>query len=619
MTKQKWIWLTLIALLVCTIPGIVERWQTETKNNTYEIAVPYQEIEQLATENGDVNTDDILSSLKEAGLTTVSISPISLKWLENQDIITIYNEQEINNALRFNNQQAVHSNKKGYYFSQPKESYFNKLIKDNLQPSSVTINGQAFYFIEREKDLLSKNIAYNKETIKQVERHGLHYMFRVENASPTWNQKSVNELIKLNEAYTSNILFYGQDVIGYPHMDNVKEWTNQLIDAGYHFYSIEFSHQKGLQTIARTTDYNTIRLHSIHLNNKTLPENIDQAVRAVKERNIRSIFFHIPTNEPDKSLKQTNTFITGVHDGLARNYQQGIPIPFKEISTPIWMQVIIFITGILFTGLASSMLLNRKYTAASIIFMTILALAYFMTQKLFLMQGFALIIAIIAPIFAVLSTINKGDGRLLSITLQFLKALSITFIGIIIVIGLLNGNAFMSGFEVFRGVKLVYIIPILFIGGLLFWRKALKLLHVPVKYWHLLVIFILGVVGFYYITRTGNSANVSEMEMMIRSKLEEWLYVRPRTKEFLIGFPFYLLAIYVISTNRLLGKLMLIPGIIGFLSVMNTFTHIHIPLHISLLRTTYSIGIGYLIGLLLILIYRKSAPFIENYYRKRWT
>ncbi|WP_249664272.1 DUF5693 family protein, partial [Lysinibacillus sp. D4B1_S16] len=49
---------------------------------------------------------------------------------------------------------------------------------------------------------------------------------------------------------------------------------------------------------------------------------------------------------------------------------------------------------------------------------------------------------------------------------QYLKAVAISLIGIVNVIGLLNGNAFMTSFATFKGVKLVYLIP--FMGVLLF-------------------------------------------------------------------------------------------------------------------------------------------------------
>ncbi|WP_289890281.1 DUF5693 family protein [Virgibacillus pantothenticus] len=619
MIKLRWFWVALLILIAITIPGIMDRWEKETNNNTYEIVVPYHEIEQLATETENLNTDDILATLKKAGLNTVSINQISLKWMEEHKLISIYSEQELRKALLFSkNDSKINTAEEGYYITQPEEANYKQLIEQNLQPSTTTIGDQTFYFIKKKPGLLSTNFAFNKETIEQVKANGLDYIFRIGNEDQPFNQSTVSQLIEMKKSGSNKILFSGQELIGYPNMTKVENWTNSLTKNGFQFYFIEFNLQKGLQTVARNADYNIIRLHSLHLDNKSLPENVDQAVRAVKERNIRSIFFHLQTGKPEDSLKNATAFVESVHDKLASDYTQGTPTPFSEIKTPTWLQILLFAAGILFTGLGSTLLKNNKWIFISTIFMSILALAYLLTQKLFLLQGFALMIAILAPICAMLSTMRSTNNNIRDITVQYFKALGITFIGIMIVIGLLNGNPFITGFEVFRGVKLVYVIPIIFVAVFLLWREALKLLNVPVKYWHLIIFLIIGAIGIYYITRTGNNATVSGIELILRSALEDLLYVRPRTKEFLIGFPFFLLAIYVIGSNRLIGKLLLIPGTIGFLSVMNTFTHLHIPLHISLLRTVYSIAFGYLIGLLLIFLYKKCAPIVTKYMIKGW-
>src|SRR5690606_6907061 len=104
-----------------------------------------------------------------------------------------------------------------------------------------------------------------------------------------------------------------------------KEWAQQLTESGYSYYSIEFSPQKGLQTIARTTDYNIIRLHSINLAHKSLDENINQAVRAIKERNIRSVIFHFQPDEPEMSLENAVSFIEGVHHTLPKQFEAAGP------------------------------------------------------------------------------------------------------------------------------------------------------------------------------------------------------------------------------------------------------------------------------------------------------
>ncbi|WP_077318451.1 DUF5693 family protein [Virgibacillus proomii] len=619
MFKRKWIWMILTVLLVITLPKTMERINVESENNTYEIVVPYEEVEKLAIEDERLTIDSILTSLKKAGLNSVSITPISLNWMEDQSIINIFSEQELASALLFSEQKgAINVKQQGYYITPPQDPYFKNLIEKLLQPATISIKNQNFYFLKKEEDILSHNFAYNQKIIDKVHEYDLNPIFRIENSTKPLNQIVINQLINVKNKYNANILFSGQEVIGYPNINNLKKWTNQLSKVGYHFYAIEFSLQRGIQTVARQTNYDMIRLHSINLNNKTMEQNIDQAARAVKERKIRSIFFRFEDGDAIASIESAKHFIKNVHTKLSPNYHSGSPSTFKEINIPKWTQIVILISGILFTGLEVSTLRSRMLVIAASIFMTCLAILYLVSQKLLLLQGFALIIGIVAPIFSILSTMTLQRTTIRYISLQYLKALSITFVGILIVIGLLNGNEFITGFEIFRGVKLVYIVPIVFISVYLLWREGLKLLNQSVKYWHLALLSLIGIVGLYYITRTGNNAAVSSIELMVRSSLEELLYVRPRTKEFLIGFPLYLLAIYVINFKSLLGKLLLIPGVIGFLSIMNTFTHIHIPLHISLLRSAYSIIIGYVIGLLFIFLYKKCAPVVEKWISKRW-
>lgn len=105
------------------------------------------------------------------------------------------------------------------------------------------------------------------------------------------------------------------------------------------------------------------------------------------------------------------------------------------------------------------------FTPSTAGFMALLAIAYFLLKSTLFLQAFALIIAVLAPTYAVIKGAN-GSTQISKILIQYLKAVAISLIGIVIVIGLLNGNAFITGFATFKGVKLVYLIPIL--GVLLF-------------------------------------------------------------------------------------------------------------------------------------------------------
>ncbi|AJK89410.1 MULTISPECIES: DUF5693 family protein [Lysinibacillus] len=631
MSKQKWLWGIIVLLLVVSSTGIMMRWNAEQSNDSYEIVIPFDEI-QTADKNSDLTMDEILSSLKEAGLTTVSLEPLTLKEMEKQNLITVYKENDLAAQLLFTPyKDAVDRSKSGYYIRVPENADYQKLIKNSVEPEEVQIGEEAFYFLPTSNHNfdLKTPIGYDQPAMDVISKHGLGYVFKVENAdNEVANDKLVNQLLALKDGSSGRLLGQGDEAIGFGQEDG-HQLVEKLSDAGYYFYTIESNPLKGESKIAQKTDYKMIRLHSININRQTklkLNESIDRTTRAVKERNIRSIFYHIKTTGNAKeNVEQTIDYLNGVHDAMPDHFQPGEPKLFDKVAVPAWVTAAVLLAGILFTFIVSELVkwLPLRFAAAG--FMTVLAIAYFILKSTLFLQAFALIIAVLAPTYAVIKS-AQGSTKMSKILVQYLKAVAISLIGIVIVIGLLNGNAFMTGFATFKGVKLVYLIPIM--GVLLFTlieinrladqniKKSLSntvtLLNKELKYWHVLLLIVVAGIGLFYISRTGNSGSVSDLELAFRQWLENTLYVRPRTKEFLIGFPFFVLALYVMGINRKWGSILLVPGVIGFLSIVNTFTHLHIPVAVSVLRTLYSVSLGFVIGLVFILIFKVGYRWVSK-------
>ncbi|MED3799427.1 DUF5693 family protein [Lysinibacillus capsici] len=631
MSKQKWLWGIIVLLLVVSSTGIMKRWNAEQSNDAYEIVIPYDEI-QTAEKNSDLTMDDILSSLKDAGLNTVSLEPLTLKEMEKQNLITVYKESELAAQLLFTPyKDAVDISNSGYYIRVPENESYQKLIMESIEPEEVQIGEEPFYFLPTSNHNfdLKTPIGYDQPAIDMISKHGLVHIFKVENAdNEVANEKLVNQLVSLKEASAGRLLGQGDEAIGFGQEDG-NQLVEKLNDAGYYFYTIESNPLKGESKIAQMTDYNMIRLHSINVNRETklkLNASIDRTTRAVKERNIRSIFYHIKTTGNAKeNVEETIDYLNGVHDTMPDHFKAGEPKLFDKVVVPAWVTAAVLVAGILFTFIISELVKWMPLRIAAAGFMAVLAIAYFILKSTLFLQAFALIIAVLAPTYAVIKS-AQGSTKVSNILLQYLKAVAISVIGIVIVIGLLNGNAFMTGFAVFKGVKLVYLIPIM--GVLLFTvieinrladqniknslSNTVTLLNKELKYWHVLLLVVLAGVGLFYISRTGNSGSVSDMELAFRQWLENTLYVRPRTKEFLIGFPFFILALYVMGINRKWGSILLVPGVIGFLSIMNTFTHLHIPVAVSVLRTLYSVSLGLVVGLVFILIFKIGYRWVSK-------
>ncbi|MGE7796310.1 DUF5693 family protein [Lysinibacillus fusiformis] len=631
MSKQKWLWGIIVLLLVVSSTGIMMRWNAEQSNDSYEIVIPFDEI-QTADKNSDFTMDEILSSLKEAGLTTVSLEPLTLKEMEKQNLITVYKENDLAAQLLFTPyKDAVDRSKSGYYIRVPENADYQKLIKNSVEPEEVQIGEEAFYFLPTSNHNfdLKTPIGYDQPAMDVISKHGLGYVFKVENAdNEVANDKLVKQLLALKDGSSGRLLGQGDEAIGFGQEDG-HQLVEKLSDAGYYFYTIESNPLKGESKIAQKTDYKMIRLHSININRQTklkLNESIDRTTRAVKERNIRSIFYHIKTTGNAKeNVEQTIDYLNGVHDAMPDHFQPGEPKLFDKVTVPAWVTAAVLLAGILFTFIVSELVKWMPLRFAAAGFMTVLAIAYFILKSTLFLQAFALIIAVLAPTYAVIKS-AQGSTKMSKILVQYLKAVAISLIGIVIVIGLLNGNAFMTGFATFKGVKLVYLIPIM--GVLLFTliemnrladqniKKSLSntvtLLNKELKYWHVLLLIVVAGIGLFYISRTGNSGSVSDLELAFRQWLENTLYVRPRTKEFLIGFPFFVLALYVMGINRKWGSILLVPGVIGFLSIVNTFTHLHIPVAVSVLRTLYSVSLGFVIGLVFILIFKVGYRWVSK-------
>ena len=133
--------------------------------------------------------------------------------------------------------------------------------------------------------------------------------------------------------------------------------------------------------------------------------------------------------------------------------------------------------------------------------------------------------------------------------------------------------------------------------------------------YQLLAGIVIVAAGALMIARSGNDSDISPspIEMAFRHLLTATLSVRPRFKEFLIGFPCMMLMPALLGVHRrALGWLLALGIGVGIGDIIDTFSHLHTPLEVSILRIVNGLIAGAIVGSILIWIYRRAAALPER-------
>ncbi|WP_028559255.1 DUF5693 family protein [Paenibacillus pinihumi] len=431
--------------------------------------------------------------------------------------------------------------------------------------------------------------------------------------------------------------------------------------------------QKGFNLLANLTHYNVARLYSLSdadAMNLTPDVIADRFLLAAKDRNIRMFYINGQVlRSVDKaaiinSLDNTYHALKGDEDvkgAVAQLEQQG----FKngtakafKYDNPSWTKP--FKAVVALGAVALIALLIGQFIPVLLLpsfFIGLIGSAgLFVLSHSVLEQGLALGAGIAAPTLALIWALGRvrlhteGDLRMVGgpwrgksensdalfggqwvfegpratrrLTMAiglFVSTSIISLLGVPFVFGLLNNITYSLVLQQFRGVSLLHLAPIALVALYLFlytgtqsvWTNIRKLLSLQITVLWVVAAGILGAVGMYYLSRTGNSGQATGLEIMFRNLLETTIGVRPRFKEFLFAHPLFLLGLFLSLRYRVAWILFIVASI-GQLSMVDTFAHIHTPLYISFIRVLLGLGIGAIIGLVFIGVWQ----LVEGVWRK---
>ena len=460
-------------------------------------------------------------------------------------------------------------------------------------------------------------ILLDDEIAGAARRAGMRIVARAGNPTGI-GQEGVAATIRSLKAQGADVLLpLGDQVLGRRDAEDTTVAT--LRETGMLYASPEFAKLGGdVETLKAMPDA-VIRLHSAQgaeLDKLSPAGAVDRYVKAATERNMRLLLLRPLGGAGDRPLTGFFDFAGEITKGIGRNgLHLGAARPFTDPEPPRWAAPVIGLgTAIAIAGVAAALGLSG----------TLLVLAGALAAGTLvgalaprLNELSALVATLVFPVAGPLAAFGLKAKWPLALALSTLVALA----GGLAVAGLLNSLPYLVRAETFSGVKLAVFLPVVLIGAYAFARLAdlRGSLKAPITWGTaglgLLVLTVLLVM----VARSGNDgpAGVSGGELAFRGLLEDLLPVRPRTKEFLIGFPaltvgFAWLSAVGYDVRRLDGRggwvaLLLLLGGIALTDVVNTFCHLHTPLSVSAMRVLLGFVFGVAIGSVLWLVLR---PFL---------
>ena len=658
MSRIRLILVLALALVAALYVGY-KRTQIEAASSRVEIAMDWSDFQALAR-SYNYDQASFLISLRRAGLTSLAVSeelggsinsgregyasggqalldqariggladPVLAGFVKRREIspdevyLSVFSPEAKDRYIR---QLQLHFDRKSVH------------ILRNRVPYLISVRTQLDYFS-------SLGLGLPEEPRERARKLGFLLIPRLQN-DERFDARQIDAEFAdvLDHQRVSTMIFFGlrNEVLGYPQ--HIEETADAFHRTHINYGSIETYEktqiQKGDEELAQHTIGQTVRVEAI---SKVEQDKLDfetivaRYLLGARERNVRVLYIRpLLHQDGTRSLEATNIeLIQRLSEGLAaRSMHLGRATPIAAFSIGAKRHVHALIIGLVTLAVPALFLLlldligrpaSRKLVIAAfaidVIVYTLGAAVHheLLVCKLLALLGameFAtLAVVVLAPVFTAATPLTTGAALLAGFKVLG-TSIGTALGGALLVVGLLSTPLMMAEVERFTGVKAILLLPPLIVLAIYLFTRTFRQESVdvaevavaPVKVYQLVVAGILLIAGVVYLARSGNQSDIapSAFELALRSKLTVLLSVRPRFKEFLIGFPAMMLlpALRLIDRRRF-GWLFALAIGVGTADEIDTFSHLHTALGVSLLRVVNGAVIGAIVGALIIVIYR---------------
>lgn len=661
----------LIALIIVgLLAAFTIAWQRHTVEENasrVEMTIDYEDIAEQALTEG-MPVVNLMQQYKQAGITTLTIYETTLEKLHKSGKLTVVAGTDLLDGFRIgglnsepfrNDPQEPLSAQKIYIFAnaeqggknavfeEVKEDLARRLGTSRVKQLSATGSRLVLAVDANYEKAIKWNLGLPKDEIATAAEQGFQVIVRPSNYTKV-TAGDINAVFDRIQGFANitGIMFVGEEVLGYP--DLVPLTASRMKERGLtlgmieHPLQLQFVKQEGLLQLAALNNYQAARVYVIPKDEQPKLKVSEAVLRWVvtdQERNIRiNLLRKYDKAEPYKTVVETNlSYISGVKQGLAdKGFSFGRASAFQPyFPSPLLMAVVT-----LGATAAGVLLLSLLWPIRPLIQYILLALIGAALMMPILMgsgnlvrQMVALASAIIFPVLAMTWQLDRWRSRepyagtsLVRILVDGVGNLTLTvllsMIGGIYIAAILGDVRFLLEMEIYRGVKLTFVGPLVLIAIIyltrfnLFeqvsvsnprelWQQVLRILNYPVSIKTLIIFGFGALVAWVFIGRSGHTAGVPvpAIELKLRAFLEQTMYARPREKEFLIGHPAFMLAVlaYYRHWPRLMHFALVIAATIAMGSLVETFAHLRTPVFMSFVRGLDGLLVGAVIGIIAVI------------------
>lgn len=669
MTKKNLIVRVVIfvILLAMIFPAFLQRVKNESDNKDVLFAINYNNAAMVLSEKEFNET--LERNKSEAGIKTVLIAEESINALVNSGYVTSikYNvlchkyddeSEEIISKLTGNNK--IHNDSYVFITKRDEQKKFlekwisSKYAEDEYMKITSETGADVYVVYNAVNEAWHMTVGFDESKLDNAKKHGYDIVLSIV-LNAYNNTEYINEIEKIVDKYNVkyiNIKKTHNDQSKYPNAKkNYQGFCSMIRNKGLYLILTEeqtqLSNQKpiGYQALIDSAEgrvirgYDTIDIDLTNTGATIYEKRYSQIFNSVVDRNIRFVNVNQLTNgfdtvgeksvKTDKSTKmavdklESIGYNTKDYDKMYKDYTVN-----RTLTSAAALALMAFMCLAILEWLVE----KRLKTVEIIVRIgAVLCFPFTYLAPDSVVLLYPTLFATIAPCFAITATMVyvKNMRKKLSAAAFVISSAAVALITLLLCAGvqssLLSGLDYYINSLIFRGIKLSLIVPVAYTSvayGIIFAdknenyiKKIGNILKSDIKVYWVIIAASIGTVAAIYLIRSGNVNEISGLESAMRNTIAELMPARPRTKEFLVGWPCLILLLYFVKNTNctVLNWCLAVGSSILFASVINSFCHVFTSVETMYARVFNGLIIGMAISAALLIV----CHIVRNFAAKR--